>query len=364
MDEVLNSTQTAQRLNAFLVPRMILEEFHIEQDVDISQFDSYFDEMLQWRVLAILPDFYPTSLMPPPSPPPQRAYEIFKTKLWLLLIQTMSSKNKRSLRSCEDQSFAQKSSYRIFDLLSLTLSIICLQNEVDHFRFFERVLETQGYTGVFMPKPDSPCIYVPGNNGPDGCAIFYDHKRFKLVDKHTRIIEVWHVQSNQVAILIVLEEISSSRQIMVVTTHLKARQGALLSSLRNEQGKDLLSFIDMHRGDEPLIVCGDFNADPSEPVYNTMTVESTSLVSAYAELNGGSEPAYSTWKIRGDGESCHNIDYFFYTPNTLRVNGGLNAPTEEALGVNRAPSFSYPSDHFSLVADFAFTKTTQNEDSS
>ena len=28
----------------------------------------------------------------------------------------------------------------------------------------------------FVPKPDSPCIYMEGNTGPDGCAIFYRGK--------------------------------------------------------------------------------------------------------------------------------------------------------------------------------------------
>lgn len=55
-----------------------------------------------------------------------------------------------------------------------------------------------GYRGVFLPKPDSPCLYLPTNNGPDGCAIFWDDKKFKLITQETRIVEVWHVQSNQV----------------------------------------------------------------------------------------------------------------------------------------------------------------------
>ena len=69
----------------------------------------------------------------------------------------------------------------------------------------------------------------------------------------------------------------------MATTHLKARNGALLSTLRNEQGKDILDFISRHvKGKEgqqqqqddqslPVIVTGDFNAEPTEPVYETMT---------------------------------------------------------------------------------------------
>lgn len=158
------------------------------------------------------------------------------------------------------------------------------------------------------------------------------------------------------AILLVLEERVSGQRLVVLTTHLKARQGALLASLRNEQGKDLISFLDEHRGDAPTVVCGDFNAEPTEPVYATMTDPSTQLKSAYSNLHGGSEPDYSTWKVRGDVDCCHNIDYIFYTPETLRVDGGVDVPTEEDLGPGRAPCLAYPSDHFSLICDLSFAE--------
>jgi len=111
----------------------------------------------------------------------------------------------------------------------------------------------------------------------------------------------------------------------VATTHLKARNGALLSTLRNEQGKDIVDFLSQRAGDSgasglgmvlsnsfasglggsalqqwranrmrasgstnslagmasaaasafsssiPVILTGDFNAEPTEPVYATMT---------------------------------------------------------------------------------------------
>jgi len=49
-----------------------------------------------------------------------------------------------------------------------------------------------------MPKPDSPCVYIDDNNGPDGCALFYKTDKFELLTSKTRILEVWTVQSNQV----------------------------------------------------------------------------------------------------------------------------------------------------------------------
>lgn len=99
------------------------------------------------------------------------------------------------------------------------------------------MLATQNYEGIFYPKPDSPCLYITENNGPDGCALFYKKTKFDLINYDTRILEVWRVQSNQVTISANLRIIETGKEICVCTTHLKARNGALLAKLRNEQGK-------------------------------------------------------------------------------------------------------------------------------
>ncbi|XP_045119502.1 nocturnin-like isoform X2 [Portunus trituberculatus] len=324
--------------------------------------------LLQWvrepiaHLPPLLPRLYRT---PPPFPvtpskaplPPPSSPSSFRIMQWNILAQALGT-HADNFAQCPREALEWDTrKYRILEeVLTHLPHVLCLQ-EVDHFGYLEKVLARQGYRGVFMPKPDSPCLYLPNNNGPDGCAIFWDDNKFELVKKESRVVEVWHVQSNQVAILLVLEERSSGRRVLVLTTHLKARQGALLASLRNEQGKDLLSFLDTHRNDEPTVVCGDFNAEPSEPVYSTMTDTSTRLQSSYAFLNGGAEPDYSTWKVRGDVDCCHNIDYIFYTPSSLQVTGGVDVPTEEALGPGRAPCLAYPSDHFSLICDLTFSDT-------
>lgn len=155
----------------------------------------------------------------------------------------------------------------------------------------------------------------------------------------------------------IIKDKCTGDELCVATTHLKARKGALLSTLRNEQGKDLLQFISTHAGDRPTIVCGDFNAEPTEPVYSTMcSCSDLPLDSAYSVT--GSEPPFTSWKIRaGEGEVMHTIDYMFYTKHKLTVSSLLNMPIERDIGENRVPSMSYPSDHFSLVSDFYLNKT-------
>ena len=157
----------------------------------------------------------------------------------------------------------------------------------------------------------------------------------------------------KVLVLTVLRHKASGRQICVATTHLKARQGALLSTLRNEQGKDILNFLEERVPDDiPIILCGDFNAEPIEPVYRTIMDDARFQFDSAYRGEDGTEPAYTTWKIRGDGECCHTIDYIFYSRRHFSVDRRLAFPTGEQIGVHRVPSMQYPSDHFSLVADF------------
>lgn len=110
----------------------------------------------------------------------------------------------------------------------------------------------------------------------------------------------------------------------------------------------------------PILLSGDFNAEPNEPVYSTIiNYNPLGLSSAYADLLASlsnesdndikssihtdksiddkhndmdvnekknrvdhlidNEPPFTTWKIREDGEVCHTIDYIFYSSDKLKV---------------------------------------------
>uniref|UniRef100_A0A4Y0BJF4 Nocturnin n=1 Tax=Anopheles funestus TaxID=62324 RepID=A0A4Y0BJF4_ANOFN len=332
---------------------------------------------------------------------------------WNMLSQTLGMHNDGFVRCpLEALTWDCRRYQLIEEIVQNDPDIICLQ-EVDHFKFLQKILSTQNYEGVFFPKPDSPCLYINGNNGPDGCAVFYKKDRLEMVNHFTRVLEVWRVQSNQVAIAAVLRMRDTRQEICVTTTHLKARKGALLSKLRNEQGKDLLYFIDGIAENRPVILCGDFNAEPIEPIYSTvLNYKPLGLASAYSDLlaeesqdennqnaintkpderysrssigsahsindecglsNGvrtkaeqsaAYEPPYTTWKIREEGEVCHTIDYVFYTKEKLKVKNCLMFPSGEEIGVDRTPSFQYPSDHFSLICDIELKPATDDSQS-
>jgi len=263
---------------------------------------------------------------------------------WNILSQALGTQNDGFVKCPPDALEWETRRWRLLEeLVRHQPDIICLQ-EVDHFPLLERALSSLGYEGHFKAKPDSPCIYLPANSGPDGCALFFRRDQWEVVGEvHSKVLEVWHVQSNQVALALNLRHKSSKSEVCVATTHLKARSGALLATLRNEQGKDLLAWLSTVKQHRPLILTGDFNADPTEAVVRTIKEE---LVSAYPD----STP-FTTWKIRETGEQKSTLDYIFHSGG-IQASATLDMPTEKQIGKDRLPSFAFPSDHLSMVADF------------
>ncbi|CAL8329763.1 unnamed protein product [Lota lota] len=255
------------------------------------------------------------------------------------------------------------------EILTYRPHILCLQ-EVDHYYdTFQPILRNLGYGGNFFPKPWSPCLDVEGNNGPDGCALFFDQSRFEFLESVSLRLSAMLMPTNQIAVVTKLRCRATAKCVFVAVTHLKARSG--WERLRSAQGSDLLCHLQnlIHRRlpgttppdpdpdpDPSLIVCGDFNAMPSEEVYQRFASSPLRLDSAYKKLSkdGSTEPRYTTWKIRPSGECCSTLDYIWYTQDSLHVHTVLDMPTEEQIGPDRLPSLNYPSDHLSLVCDFGF----------
>lgn len=251
------------------------------------------------------------------------------------------------------------------EILTHRPDVLCLQ-EVDHYYdTFQPILASLGYQSSFLAKPWSPCLDVEQNNGPDGCALFYRRSRFTLLSTAHLRLSAMMLPTNQVAIVQTLMCRVTGRRLCVAVTHLKARSG--WERLRSAQGSDLLQNLrgitsrGRRRSEEspgamPLIVCGDFNAEPSEEVYRRFSSSALGLNSVYKLLSsdGQEEPAYTTWKIRPSGESRSTLDYIWYSHDALRVESLLDIPTEEQIGPDRLPSYHYPSDHLSLLCDISF----------
>jgi len=125
----------------------------------------------------------------------------------------------------------------------------------------------------------------------------------------------------------------------------------------------------------PMIICGDFNSGSESAVYDLMTKKG--MDADHADLNGrdyGSfsrggmshsftlKSAYSA--IGSDMPFTNytpdfkdNLDYIWYSSNSLRVMGVLGAVDPEYLKrVPAFPNFHFPSDHLALVAEFKVEK--------
>ncbi|XP_071769706.2 nocturnin isoform X1 [Centroberyx gerrardi] len=282
---------------------------------------------------------------------------------WNILAQALGEGKDGFIRCPLDALNWQERKYLILEeILTYRPDILCLQ-EVDHYYdTFQPIMASLGYHSTFLAKPWSPCLDVERNNGPDGCALFYRRSRFSLLATAHLRLSAMMLPTNQVAIVQTLRCRTTGRQLCVAVTHLKARSG--WERLRSAQGADLLQNLRSitSRGGEagqstvPLIVCGDFNAEPSEDVYRRFSSSPLGLDSAYKLLSsdGQTEPAYTTWKIRPSGESCSTLDYIWYSHDALSVETLLDLPTEEQIGPDRLPSYHYPSDHLSLLCDVSF----------
>ena len=230
------------------------------------------------------------------------------------------------------------------------LQCVTLQ-EVDHYRLLAAQLASVGYRGTFVPKPDSPCLYVEGNNGPDGCALFWREDRLSLASLHSTVLQVWGVPSNQVAVAAVLRP-RTGAAVCVATTHLKARPGSLNMMMRAEQGRDLVRWLreEVPRPPAtPLVLTGDLNTagGEAEQVLEIVT-RGLGLVSCY---DTAATP-FTSCKRRGPGRrEAAVLDYILVSGSSLATAATLQPPREEELGPHLLPSPQLPSDHLSLVAD-------------
>ncbi|CAB3979366.1 Hypothetical predicted protein [Paramuricea clavata] len=240
------------------------------------------------------------------------------------------------------------------DILLYSPDVVCLE-EVDHFHdYFSPKLKAHGYSGTFVAKPDSPCLRVPGHTSPDGCAVFVRENRLEIMELQEVVLKDDHgLASNQIAIIVILNDLLTNHKFLAAVTHLKAKEGNEM--IRLAQGKDLLLNLRQTKcgmgsstKDLPVLVCGDFNATPNEPIYQEM--RENGLKSAYL-IAAKHEAQFTTWKFRPKGEVCHTIDYVWHSSEFIARNF-LEVPSKDIIGKAALPSVDFPSDHLSLVFDF------------
>uniref|UniRef100_H3D9S2 Nocturnin n=1 Tax=Tetraodon nigroviridis TaxID=99883 RepID=H3D9S2_TETNG len=352
----------AQSLSSAPLGQIELDLDHNLAETDPDQLLRECEESLQRRPARPHRD-----LVVPTGAVPRRQHNpAIRIMQWNILAQALGEGKDGFIRCPLDALNWPERKYLILEeILTYLPDILCLQ-EVDHYYdTFQPIMASLGYHGTFLAKPWSPCLDIEQNNGPDGCALFFRRSRFSLQATERLRLSAMMLPTNQVAIVQMLTCRPTGRRLCVAVTHLKARSG--WERLRSAQGADFLQklqrMISQNGGQRramsgsiPLVVCGDFNAEPTEDVYKRFSSSPLGLSSAYKLLSSDkqTEPAYTTWKIRPSGECRSTLDYIWYTGDSLSVEQLLDIPTEEQIGPDRLPSYHYPSDHISLLCDVCF----------
>ena len=232
--------------------------------------------------------------------------------------------------------------------------------EIDNFySFFQPCLSRFGYSGIFVPKRESPCVKF--GHYSDGCALFWKSSKFQLVSEERRQFQ----KRGQVYIIATLQHLQSKHLVTVAVTHLKAKKGRVNERDRTAQAKELLheakrhaktAQFDQHLNKQiPVVIMGDFNSDISDKTCTCIpTVLSKEMIPIYHWYpQNRLEELFTTLKSRGDDVAKRAIDYVFFNPRQVVCTHTLNMPSaSDIVDQWGLPGFSYPSDHIMIGARF------------
>lgn len=193
-------------------------------------------------------------------------------------------------------------------------------------------------------------FYASVGEGRDGgssgkhSAIFYRKDRFELIETDTKwmsdtpgtVSKFEESSLNRVYTYALLKVRESGKQILIVNTHLDHKS----SAARTKQIKVLLTGIrDLldKWGDLPVVLSGDFNAQPSSDVYRLVT--GVLADSSKVALSAEESHTYHNY-----GSASAVIDYIFVDTKNISVDS-YKVITDKENGM-------LPSDHYPLCIEY------------
>jgi CCR4-NOT transcription complex subunit 6 len=282
--------------------------------------------------------------------------------------------------------------------------VVCLQElQFDHYEhYLLPFMFSLGYESIFTQKSrDSQGMY----GKVDGCATFWKRSKFVMLENYdVEFNEVARrvaaelgldeaerrrfmnkLSKDNIAQLVVLD--TSQNRTMgrggrtamcVVNTHLYANKNQPEVKLWQTLAlmNEVESFI-VER-DLALIMCGDFNSEPTSSVYEFLA--EAGIVNSRSEVAGSeasvylpdassivhnldvtsvmysafkAEPQFTNYTANYKG----TLDYIWYTPGRIRVMACTAIPEEkDLLEFGEAlPNSVYPSDHLMICCDVALS---------
>lgn len=283
----------------------------------------------------------------------------------------------------------------IAEVLNYNADIVCLQEVA--MKQYEDALgdafkDRGDYDGVFFPKSRAKTMADKERRAVDGCAIFYKASKYELIEHHLLEYNQKALQrpdfkasddiynrvmtKDNVAVMIVLENKETLARTLVVNSHIHwhpndadvklVQVGMLMDELEKFGSKHLKPPASSPHGPTyasisqlPTIICGDFNSSPDSGVYEFLSKSTIrqdhpdfgnymygnytteglshklSLKSSYSSV-GELEITNYTPGFKG------NLDYIWYTNNTLDVMSLLGGVSQEYLD----KVVGFPNPHF------------------
>ncbi|OMJ94199.1 hypothetical protein SteCoe_2683 [Stentor coeruleus] len=208
-------------------------------------------------------------------------------------------------------------------LKNFSSDILCLQ-EIDHYHdFFKLELENLGFYGIYQQR---------GKMYHDGCCIFYKNNIKNLERYKINFPE----HQNAIGVLLDFNNIL----FYVFSIHLNPNINN--DHIRKHQIETLINYISILKP-YPVLICGDFNNDPSSIAYKTIYNNSIGLKSIF--LNN--EPEFTTIKFN---KTLHKktVDYIWI--RDFKVISSELFPNKNTISETGLPNEDFPSDHLALYA--------------
>jgi len=151
----------------------------------------------------------------------------------------------------------------------------------------------------------------------------------------------------------------------VVNTHLEIKGEGIISAVQALQAQELINVLDNET--KPLVLLGDFNSSPTDPINSETGVVPPYLqlswagyIDAWLQGENADKPGYTCCQAENlrNQTSLMNqkIDYIFYRNDetTLRKEAKINIETLGDKEEDKTPSGLWPSDHAGVTAQMEF----------
>ena len=243
--------------------------------------------------------------------------------------------------NCLDWNLRIKMLNSLFSSTEANKDFYCLE-EVDCNDELKNMFSSN-YQNIYYSKDKS--------SAPGGQSIYYNSNKFELISESKVSLsnDNQGTTGSQFALIAIFKNIKTNYILILTVVHLKAK--ADYEEVRYYQIKSLIEHITKIRKDmniDNFIICGDFNAKPSEKVI-TILEENNDIYSIFDYSND----AFTSVKQR-DKLYCYNIDYIFVSKNIkcISKHKALEDLTIDELSKhNYLPCDYYPSDHLYLCCN-------------